>query len=164
MKEFDLFLEVCRLNFSRLGSHMHPIYLKRAQMEIFKSSQFHLLFSCDGRTVTTLSTIPMWAGIIFHCFRSYNFSFHLVISITFKSFSTSSSHLYRGLPLSLYSSGFFFLNFLGSFSRPSHLLLTSTGILGSAYCVLSIFYTSFKFFGPYIFLYIFHLNISSILL
>ena len=113
---------------------------------------------------------PLWALALqtmsFHFFLSATISLHLLTPSTWRSLSTSSFHLFLGLPLLLVPSSSWVKIFLGILSSsilsrwPNQLILcpfihftifSSLLISSSSRCV-RLFHSSFSYLGPYILL------------
>lgn len=116
------------------------------------------------------------ATILLHSIRSLVFLFQFLILITFRSSTTSSSHLLLGLPWALVPKGFHLYIRLTNLSSgslctcPNHLNLCAwiklimfwfLIILYSSLFLLSLQVPSISFIGPYILLNIFLSNTSS---
>ena len=112
--------------------------------------------------------------ISFHFFLSATNSLHLLTPSTWRSLSTSSFHLFLGLPLLLAPSSSWVKIFLGILysSIPSrwpnqlilcpfmHFTIFSPFIISSSSRFVPLFHSPFSYLGPYILLNIFLSNIS----
>ena len=121
---------------------------------------------------------PLWAlacrTISFHFFLSATSSLHLLSPSTWRSLSTSSFHLFLGLPLLLVPSSSWVKNFLGILSSsilsswPNQLFLCpffhftifSPFLISSSSRFIRLFHSPFSYLAPYILLTIFLSKIS----
>ena len=122
---------------------------------------------------------PLWAlacrKMSFHFFLSATNSLHLLTPSTWRSLSTSSFHLFLGLPLLLVPSSSWLKIFLGILSSsiiskwPNQLILCpfnhftvfSPLLISSSSRFVRLFHSPFSYLGPYILLNIFLSTIFS---
>ena len=122
---------------------------------------------------------PLWAltcrTMSFHFFLSATNSLHLLTPSTWRSLSTSSFHLFLGLPLLLVPSSSWVRIFLGilSSSIPSrwpnqlirfpfiHFTIFSPLLISSSSRFVRLFHSPFSYLGPYILLNIFLSKLST---
>ena len=122
---------------------------------------------------------PLWAlacpTTSFHFFLSATNSLHLLTPSTWRSPSTSSSHLFLGLPLLLVPSSSWVKIFLDNVSSSSlsrwpnqvilcpfiHFTIFSPLLISSSSQFVRLFHSPFSYLGPYILLNIFLSKISK---
>ena len=121
---------------------------------------------------------PLWAlacrTMSFHFFLSATNSFHLLTPSTWRSLSTSSFHLFLGLPLVLVPSSSWVKIFLGILTSSIlsrwlnqlilypfiHFTIFSPLLINSSSRFVRLFHSPFSHLGPYILLNIFLSKIS----